>query len=65
MADMIELTDKRKAPYILEINGDKFTFTDEDGVDHTVRLMDTKNPLQQTKNGSFYEGTITLREEIA
>lgn len=41
-----------------------FTFTDEDSVDHTVRLLDTENPLQEISPGGFYSGTIRLREEI-
>ncbi|WP_136360660.1 hypothetical protein [Desulfatibacillum aliphaticivorans] len=41
-----------------------FTFTDEDGNDHTVRLMDTENPLSLAAN-TFYKGTITLRKEAA
>jgi hypothetical protein len=44
-----------------------FTMTDENGVAHTVRLLDTKNPLQadgEDKNGWLYSGTIQLREEI-
>lgn len=40
-----------------------FTFTDEDSVEHTVRLLDTRNPLRWTGNGK-YAGTIRLREEI-
>ncbi len=40
-----------------------FTYTDEDGSTHTVRLMATKNPLQEVANGLF-SGVITLREEI-
>ncbi|WP_157468227.1 hypothetical protein [Desulfatibacillum aliphaticivorans] len=41
-----------------------FTFTDEDGDDHTVRLMDVENPLSLVAN-TYYKGTITLREEVA
>jgi DNA-binding beta-propeller fold protein YncE len=44
-----------------------FTMTDENGVNHTVRLLDTKNPLQadgEDANGFLYSGTIQLREEI-
>lgn len=44
-----------------------FTFTDEDGNTHTVRLLDTKNPLQavdEDATGWLYSGTIQLREEI-
>lgn len=40
-----------------------FTYTDEDGVAHTVRLLDTKNPLREVVSGLF-SGTIQLREEI-
>lgn len=40
-----------------------FTYTDEDGNDHTVRLMDTENPLRKVADGMF-SGTIRLREEI-
>ncbi len=40
-----------------------FTFTDIDGTDHTVRLMDTENQLQEADNG-YFEGTITLRKEV-
>lgn len=41
----------------------EFTYTDEDGNDHTVRLMDTKNPLKRVADG-MYTGTIQLREEL-
>lgn len=40
-----------------------FTMTDENGVTHIVRLMDTKNPLRWVGYGK-YAGTIHLREEI-
>lgn len=40
-----------------------FTYTDEDGAGHTVRLMDTKNPLKGVASG-MYSGTILLRKEI-
>jgi hypothetical protein len=40
-----------------------FIMTDENGVTHTVRLLNTKNPLQNTKYGKW-AGTINLREEI-
>lgn len=40
-----------------------FTYTDEDGVSHTVRLMDTRNPLRGVAH-ELYSGTIHLREEI-
>jgi hypothetical protein len=44
-----------------------FTLTDEAGVTHTVRLMDTQNPLAadgEDSTGFLYSGTIRLREEI-
>ncbi|MCE5212998.1 MAG: hypothetical protein LLG40_15760 [Deltaproteobacteria bacterium] len=44
-----------------------FTFTDENGTTHTVRLLNTKNPLQadgEDATGFLYSGTIQLREEI-
>jgi hypothetical protein len=40
-----------------------FTFTDEDSVAHTVRIMDLENPLQETAPNVF-SGTVTLREEV-
>jgi len=40
-----------------------FTYTDEDGNNHTVRLMNTKNPLIEVATEMF-SGTINLREEI-
>jgi hypothetical protein len=40
-----------------------FTFTDEDQVDHTVRLLNTENPFKRVKQGT-YAGTIRLRKEI-
>lgn len=40
-----------------------FTYTDEDGVTHTVRLMDTRNPLRGVAH-ELYSGTIRLREEL-
>jgi len=40
-----------------------FTYTDEDGVAHTVRLLDTRNPLREVAH-ELYSGTIHLREEI-
>ncbi|MCG6537495.1 MAG: hypothetical protein L7F78_22965, partial [Syntrophales bacterium LBB04] len=40
-----------------------FTYTDEDGVTHTVRNLDTKNPLREVVSGLF-SGTIQLREEL-
>ena len=40
-----------------------FTYTDEDSGSHTVRLMNTKNPLQEVASGLF-SGVILLRKEI-
>lgn len=40
-----------------------FTYTDEDSTDHTVRLLDIKNPLKQISHDRF-TGTIHLRKEI-
>lgn len=40
-----------------------FTYTNEDTVEHTVRLMDLKNPLREVANQMF-SGTIKLRKEI-
>ena len=40
-----------------------FTLTDEAGTNHTVRLLDTRNPLQQV-GYNRYAGTIRLRKEI-
>jgi hypothetical protein len=40
-----------------------FTYTDEAGVTHTVRCLDTRNPLREVSSGR-YAGTIRLREEI-
>jgi hypothetical protein len=40
-----------------------FTFTDESSANHTVRMMDVKNPLKEIGSGQF-SGTITLRKEI-
>jgi len=40
-----------------------FTYTDEDGGAHTVRNLDTKNPLREVASGLF-SGTIQLREEL-
>lgn len=40
-----------------------FVYTDEDGSDHTVRLMNASNPLKEVSHNSF-AGTIQLREEI-
>jgi hypothetical protein len=40
-----------------------FTYTDEDGVAHTVRLLDTKNPFKEVAH-ELYSGTIHLRKEI-
>jgi hypothetical protein len=44
-----------------------FTMTDELGANHTVRLLDTRNPLVadgENSTGFLYSGTIHLREEI-
>jgi hypothetical protein len=44
-----------------------FTLTDELAAEHTVRLLDTKNPLEagaEDDTGFLYSGTIRLREEI-
>ena len=40
-----------------------FTFTDEAAAAHTVRLMNTENPLREVSVGR-YSGTIVLREEL-
>lgn len=40
-----------------------FTCTDENEVEHTVRMLDTKNPLQGDSHDR-YSGTIHLREEL-
>jgi len=40
-----------------------FTYTDEDEAEHTVRLMDLKNPLKSVAD-EMYSGTIQLREEL-
>ena len=40
-----------------------FTYTDEGGAAHTVRLMDARNPLRGMAH-ELYSGTIHLREEI-
>lgn len=40
-----------------------FWYTDEDGMDHLVRLMDVRNPLRGVAH-ELYSGTIHLREEI-
>jgi len=40
-----------------------FTYTDEDSANHTVRLLDTKNPLREVAH-ELYSGTIHLREEL-
>ena len=39
-----------------------FVYTDEDGDDHTVRLINTEDPLKEISYDNF-EGTIELREE--
>jgi hypothetical protein len=41
----------------------EFTYTDEDGAAHTVRLVDTKNPLREVSDNR-YSGTVQLREEL-
>jgi hypothetical protein len=45
-----------------------FTFTDEDGISRTVRIIDSKNMLKRNAHqadGKFaYSGVVTLREEI-
>lgn len=40
-----------------------FTYTDEDSNNHTVRLLDTINPLTNIAV-DYYSGTIQLRKEI-
>lgn len=40
-----------------------FVYTDEDSTDHTVRLLDVRNPLKATSHEAF-AGTIRLRKEI-
>lgn len=40
-----------------------FTYTDEDSNNHTVRLMDSENPLRKI-GPNQYAGTIRLRKEI-
>ena len=40
-----------------------FTFTDEDGTDHTVRMMTDKDPFKEVSSGLF-SGMVTLRKEI-
>lgn len=40
-----------------------FTYTDESGVAHTVRLLDIKNPLRAVAH-ELYTGTIQLRKEL-
>jgi hypothetical protein len=40
-----------------------FVYTDEDGTDHTVRLLNTTNPLKEISHNNF-AGTIQLRKEI-
>jgi len=42
---------------------DTFTYTDEDSGAHTVRMLDTKNPLREVAH-EMYSGTIHLREEM-
>ena len=40
-----------------------FTYSDENGNAHTVRLLNTRNPLKEISHGNF-AGTIQLREEV-
>jgi len=40
-----------------------FTYTDEDSGTHTVRMMDTENPLRKV-GPNQHAGTIRLRKEI-
>lgn len=40
-----------------------FTFTDENSVAYTVRLMDLKDPFKEVGSGQF-SGTVTLRKEV-
>jgi hypothetical protein len=40
-----------------------FTFTDEDGTDHTVRCMNTEDPMREMANDAW-SGVLTLRKEI-
>lgn len=40
-----------------------FIYTDESGVQYTVRWLDTRNPLRRTRDG-MYAGTLSLRKEI-
>ena len=40
-----------------------FTYTDEDSAEHTVRMLNTANPLKEVSHDS-YAGTIRLREEV-
>ncbi|MEN8134332.1 MAG: hypothetical protein ABFS18_02180 [Thermodesulfobacteriota bacterium] len=40
-----------------------FTYTDQAGVDHTVRWMDIEYPIRQTDHNR-HSGTIRLRKEI-
>lgn len=40
-----------------------FTYTDEDGVSHTVRMLDIKNQFKEVGAG-LYSGVIHLRKEI-
>lgn len=40
-----------------------FTFTDEGSTAHTVRMLDTENPLRKV-DANKYAGTIRLRKEI-
>jgi len=40
-----------------------FTYTDRESNNHTVRLVDVKNPLRKVRQHDF-SGTIILRKEI-
>ena len=40
-----------------------FTYTDEASANHTVRLLNTRNPFKGVASG-LYSGTILLRKEI-
>lgn len=52
------LTDKAVGPK------NTFTYTDEDGNNHTVRLLNVSNPLKEISHNN-YAGTIRLRKEIS
>jgi hypothetical protein len=51
------LTDKAVGPK------NTFTYTDEDGNSHTVRLLNVSNPLKEMSHNN-YAGTIRLRKEV-